>query len=278
MSGCCGVLRPPHWKIWGIPTVVSTEKRDTAAELRKLKPWTGKAETKDIVLAILPFAVMIVMLAFRPFQPFLIAEHPILVSIITGGTLSIGAGGAMAYDGDTSLIPVIIGGTIGVIKFAWIYWWIGRRWGYKVIHLIAPTDGMKAAIFRIRHKRWISYLMLCCTRFPGVPTSIVYFASGWHKIPLWIFYIIVTIVSAMWVTLIASLAYTIGEPAVEAVMLIDRYALWVSMGIIVITVFISTYRQEHQRKKKQAEKDARKEARQQRAEKNRPAEEQPTSV
>jgi len=49
----------------------------------------------------------------RPLNPFLVAEHPVLLEFVSGDLLAIGAGAAFARVGEAPLWLVVVAGPSG---------------------------------------------------------------------------------------------------------------------------------------------------------------------
>lgn len=215
-----------------IPAEPAREAGPTAAEPR-LKPWDGKATRADIVLLVAPFAIAALMLGLKPFTPFLLAHHPVLLSLITGSTSAIGAAGAFAKVEGTGLLIPILAGIFGTVKFGWLFWLAGRRWGRGIIEMALPSERMKQAILRAETKRWVGRVGLFVVELPGVPSLAFQLLAGWQRMRFWTFMGLSSLGAALWVGFVALIGYKLGQTGVDMVMLVDKYAVWVSVAIVV---------------------------------------------
>lgn len=203
------------------------------AALREVLPWEGRPTRGDKVLLSSMFVISAFFLALTPFKPFLIARHPLLLELVTGNTSAIGAAAAFARVGHTSLWLVVAAGVLGSMKFDWIFWLMGRRWGARVLRLFATSPGMRERVERGGDMpRWVAYAAVLAGVLPGVPTALAYAFAGWQKMRLATFLLLDAISSALWVSLVAGLGFWAGQRAVDIVLLVDKYALWVSLALI----------------------------------------------
>lgn len=212
---------------------------------RDVLPWEGTPSTGDKVLLGSMFAISAFFLALTPLKPFLIAHHPLLLALVTGNTSAVGAAAAFARVSHAWLWPVIVLGTLGSMKFDWLFWFMGRRWGARVLRMFASTPKMRERVDRSAHlPRWVAYVAVFAGILPGAPTALVYAFAGWQKMRLWVFLLVNGLSSLLWVALVAWLGYSAGQSAVDVIVKIDRYALWVSLAIIFAMVFWGARKQQ----------------------------------
>lgn len=183
------------------------------------------------------------MLLTKPLQPFWLASEPLLLAAVTGSNLSVGAAGAFAAVNGTSLVPVIVAGVFGSLKFHWLFWLAGRRWGARLIALLVPSEGGQRKVAQLRGRTGLTTIAVLAGELPGVPTVLVHVIAGWQRMSLVRWIVLSTLGAAAWVGLVAGLGYGIGQPAVDLVLAIDKYAFWVSMAILAVMLFTATRRQ-----------------------------------
>lgn len=211
--------------------------------LNDIKPWEGQAKAGDKVLLGFIFGVPLLYLVLLPLRPFLIAKMPVVLALITGAKTVVAGAGAFAAVEDHSVLLVIAAGTLGMLKFDWLWWLAGRRWGEGVVRLFAGTPKQKrqfASIKKMPH--WLLCILLFFGRWPGVPGAIVSLISGWGRMSFPVYFIASSLGSAALATGCALLGYIIGEPAVVLLRTIDKYAMWISLGLIVGLVVWSRYK------------------------------------
>ena len=206
-------------------------------------PWEGKATRGDKALVATVFGVMGLMALTIPFRPFLLASHPVLLEFVTGSLSAIGAGAAFARIGETSLWLVVLAGVVGMIKFDWLFWLAGRRWGARVLALFAPGPAAARFVERLRTAKplWVC-LAVAAGALPGVPSVAVYCLAGLSRMRLVTFLIFDALGALIMVGLLAGLGYGLGQHAVDVVLLVDKYAIWVSLALIIGLSFLSGLR------------------------------------
>lgn len=203
------------------------------------KPWAGEATRTDKFLLIAPFTIVGLLLLARPFHPFLLAEHPTLLAALTGSTPSVLAAAAFAKVEQTSLLVPIAAGVFGSVKFSWLFWWAGRRWGRNIIELVAPSEKVKEKLYAVQHKPWYGRLGVLATELPGVPSLLIILFAGWQRMNFLAFMGLISLSSLMWVGFVTWAGYSLGQRVVDVVLVVDEYAVWVSLAIVVWLAFYS---------------------------------------
>jgi membrane-associated protein len=202
------------------------------------RPWDGRAQRADrMVMAGIAFSALYGLLLL-PLVPSLVGSHPALLELLRGSMSSMIAMGAMARTGHASLLVGVVAGVPGCIMFDWLYWWAGRRWGQRAVALLLGA-GRRADRRARRLERVMEPLGPFAVVFSyllPVPNPIIYAAVGWTGMRLWVFLLLDAIGAALWVGLMVGLGYAIGQPAVDVVHTIGRYALWVTLGIVAAIV------------------------------------------
>lgn len=212
-----------------------------------LKPWEGKAKRGDKLLLGSIFGIMAVMMALLPLRPLLIANHPILLEFVTGSLSAIGAGAAFARIGEAPLWLVIFAGVFGMMKFDWLFWLTGKRWGNKIVQLFAPGERAQKLVKRAEgFNPWALRLLVMAGSFPGIPAAVVYAFAGVNKMRVGTFLVFNVLGSAIMTGLLAGLGFGLGQRAVDIVLLVDKYALWFTLAIVVGLAFWSGYKAQKQ--------------------------------
>jgi membrane-associated protein len=189
----------------------------------------------DKFLVFATLGVIVLMAASLPVRPFLLASHPTLLSAVTGSLSAIGAGAAFARVGDGALWLVVAAGVFGMVKFDWLFWLAGRRWGAKIIELWAPGDVAQRFVAKLRSwPSWAMPLVVVAAALPGIPAPAVFAVAGLGGMRLVTFLLYDAIGAALVAGLVAGLGYGAGQHAVDVVLAIDRYALWITLGLVVV--------------------------------------------
>jgi membrane-associated protein len=209
--------------------------RNTAPQL----PWgDGQAERADRFLIAAIALSSLYLLAWIPLTPVLVADHPVLLELFKGSLSGMVTMGALARIGDASILVAVVAAIPGLMMFDWIYWWAGRRWGRNAIDLFIGSHP-KAAARTARLEKVIArfgWLAIVIAYFQPVPNVLIYAAAGWTGMRLRTFLILDLIGSLLWIGLCVGLGYAIGQDAVDIAKAIGRYALWVTLGLVVVVI------------------------------------------
>jgi membrane-associated protein len=232
------------------------ELAEARQKWRDAMPWEHPMSRGDKVLVFATLGVIVLMAATLPVRPFLLASHPTLLSAVTGSLSAIGAGAAFARVGDGALWLVIAAGVFGMIKFDWLFWLAGRRWGGKIIELWAPGDVAQRFVARIRSwPSWAMPLVVVAAALPGIPAPAVFAVAGLGGMRLAAFLVYDAIGAALVAGLVAGLGYGAGQHAVDVVLAIDRYALWITLGLVAVVSIRAGrrgYREDREKKQREA--------------------------
>lgn len=223
--------------------------------LETIKPWDGKAQRMDKLILWLYFAFFVYGITMRLLTPYIIAEHPSLFALVSGSLAAVGAASAFAsVEGDTIIVPIIFG-VIGSIKFSWLFWWAGRRWGSTVIRKMSPSPKIATRFLKMEKRKVIGAVMVLLSEFPGVPALLAYLLAGWQKMNLAVFMVLAAIASSFWMIIVAVVGYQSGQAGVDIVLAIDKYALWIMIGTIFVITFWSSWKANTTREKTQQDDD-----------------------
>jgi membrane-associated protein len=207
-------------------------------------PWEGKPRQVDIACWAAITLSGLYYLALLPFRASLIGTfaHSVILVVLNGSTEAMVAAAAFARTGHGSLYVVLLASVPGLMKFDLIYWWAGRLWGERVIHLFAGQSERRrrrALKFAERVNRWgprFTWPAIIITPFLPLPNAIVYAVAGWTGMSWVTFLILDAIGSLAWAGLLVGLGYALGQHAVSVAETVSRYGLWVSIGIVVLVV------------------------------------------
>lgn len=204
-------------------------------------PWSGKPTKIDVLCWAAIVLSGVYYYALLPFRAHLIGTHPLLSVFLGGYTESIISAAAFARIGHGSLIVVILAAIPGLMKFDVVFWWAGRLWGERVIDMFGgKTKRGKRYLDRVR--RWgrgFTWPAVLISPFLPLPNAIIYAIAGWTRMRLITFLALDMIGTLGWAGLMSGLGYAIGKPAVRVAKEISHYGLWVTIGLVVLVVFIS---------------------------------------
>lgn len=230
-----------------------TEERTPPQSWDDIKPWKGKATGVDKTLLFAIFAVPAFYLIMMPFRPFLIANQPILLEFLTGAKTAIVGAAAFARIGEFPLWLVIVAGFVGMAKFDWLFWLAGRRWGDGILNIFTSTERQRRQVEKFRRMpTWLLFLLTVISRLPGIPGTLVWLVAGWSGMRLWLFLVADFLACLILTVGVALLGYSLGQAAVDVIQTIDRYALWISLGLVVVIAVWSAMRANRTAKDAQA--------------------------
>ncbi|WP_051214842.1 DedA family protein [Granulicoccus phenolivorans] len=214
-------------------------------------PWKHKPTGTDKFLLGAIGAYGLYALVMLPLRAVLL-PHPYLYAGIAGSRTAVVMIGALwAANGSQWWWLGLILATLSNIKFDWIYFWAGRRWGQGIIDMISGKSerNRKAAVRAQKVVEKTSWLAIVITYLPvPIPGPVVQAALGAHGMSWRKFFAIDIAAAFCFQALYLFLGYQIGEPAVQLMEVYAKYALWVSGGIIV--VMLVSYWLRHRREQK----------------------------
>ncbi len=213
-------------------------------------PWEGRASAADHVLIFSVLAVIALGLATRPLLPFLIARNPLALEVLTGDLFAVGVAAAFARVGTLALWAVIVAGVIGMLKFDWILWWAGRRWGEGMVRMISTPQQAARWSLRARGANPVIIRMVVVLAWlPGVPSAIVFAIAGLSGMRLAAFLVYDGLGALVLTSVVAWLGFAVGQSAIDVVLVVDRYASAVSLSLILLAVTVPLARVAVRRKR-----------------------------
>jgi len=205
-------------------------------------PWEGKPRRVDIACWAAITLSGLYYLIILPFRASLVGTHPVLLVLLNGSTEGIVSGAAFARVGHGSLVVVLLASIPGLMKFDLIYWWAGRLWGERIVHLFAGQRERQRRrsqkfVARVnRWGRWFTWPAIIIAPFLPIPSAIVYAIAGWTGMSWVTFLILDAIGSLSWAGMLAGLGYALGQHAVSVAQTVSKYGLWVSIAIVILVV------------------------------------------
>jgi membrane-associated protein len=205
-------------------------------------PWEGKPRRVDIACWAAITLSGLYYLVLLPFRASLVGTHPLVSVLLNGSTESIVSAAAFARVGHGTLVVVLLASVPGLMKFDLIYWWAGRLWGERVVHLFSgQSDRAHRRADRFvgrvnRWGRWFTWPAVVISPFLPIPNAIIYAVAGWTGMR-WVTFLVLDIIGSLaWAGMLAGLGYALGQHAVSVAQTVSKYGLWVSIAIIVLVV------------------------------------------
>lgn len=170
--------------------------------------------------------------------PSMLRHHVLLLESLTGSTVAIVTGGALARTGSASLILVVLAPLAGVAIYDVFVWWAGRLWGHRLAELYASRRPRTArAVHRAeRLVRRRGIWALAFSYYLPFPNALVYLMCGLSEMPLWTFVIGDVIGTLLWEAALVTLGWAIGHRAIHLVNVIDHHATQVTIAIVAVAI------------------------------------------
>lgn len=201
-------------------------------------PWRHKPTRADIACISWLGVVTVYGVVMTVLRPTLLALGPqILASLGSwSGMVLVGAHAAV---GDPWWPLIVVLGTVGLIKFDWIYWWAGRLWGRNLIEVWSGRSerARKVNAWAERFARKYDTLALIVSLVPFVPgRGVIVAVLGEAGTSLKKFLTVSIITSAVVNAGLLAVGYWIGEPAVAVMDAYGKYLRWVSVVLFVVVI------------------------------------------
>ena len=211
---------------------------------RAQMPWGELAGRADTAITMLIGLYVAYSLALLPLVPALIGSHPLGLEIISGSTLAEVTVGAQSRVSELPLWVAVVAGVPGTMMFDWVFWWAGRRWGDRALHLLLGSDSSprgtakreaRAARLERLAERFGPAAVVLAYYVP-LPTVLIYAAAGLSGMRLRTFLVLDLVGTLLWVAPVVGLGYAIGQPAVDVVHRIDHYSLLLTVAVVVVVI------------------------------------------
>ncbi|GAB4006000.1 DedA family protein [Nocardioides ultimimeridianus] len=225
------------------PDLPSTRPSPDGRSQRGRFAGAGRA---DVALSLLLGVIAAYTLALWPLTTALIGSHPLLLELLSGSAVAEVTVGAHSRSGELPLWVAVAAGVPGSVMFDWVFWWAGRRWGDRALHLFlgrgsSPRDVARreARIVRLERaaRRWGRAFVPLAYYLP-VPTFLVYVAAGLAGMRLRTFLVLDVAGALLWIGPVVGLGYAIGKPAVDVVDRIDQYGTYLAVAAVVVILVL----------------------------------------
>lgn len=226
-----------------------TEQSDNTAAASPQKPepelpgFLTNPGKMDIVL----FAALMVMavysIAMIPLRAWLLSQ-PLAYTLLVGGYTSAVVGGANASVGNGVFWVYLLCTVVGAVKFMPVYWLMGRRWGMEFIDMSlqymprAHRFFRKALTNESGKTKAIILGLLPLGYAPGpVPGTVLNAVAGLLKVGLGAV-LALNVLSVLAINgLFMWLGWTFGDQVLDIVEVVNRYLLWITLGLLALMVF-----------------------------------------
>ena len=193
------------------------------------------------------FAALLIMglwsLVLIPLRAWLLM-HPLIYTLMVGGYTSAVVSGANASVGNGHWLVFLLCSVLGAVKFMPVYWAMGGKWGMEFIDMSLQYMPRAHRFFQRAVKSESTKMYAGTLAFiplgylPGpVPNTVVNAVAGLLKIRFWIM-LAVNVLSILAVNgLFMWLGYTYGDQVLEVVEVVNRYLLWITLGLVGLMIF-----------------------------------------
>lgn len=229
---------------------LATEGLEPQGQRRVRAPWGRNAGRADKAIVLLIGLYVAYSLALWPLVPALIGSHPLLLEILGGSTLAEVTVGAHSRLGELPVWLAVLAAVPGTMIFDWVFWWAGRRWGDRALHLFlgrasspraaARREARAARLERVAERFGPSAIVLAY--YLPLPTVLIYAASGLTGMRLRTFLALDLLGTLLWVGPVVGLGYAVGRPAVDVVDRIDHYATLLTIVVILVAIGVQARR------------------------------------
>jgi membrane-associated protein len=229
---------------------LATDGPESQGRPRLAPPWGESAGRADTTIALLVGVYVAYSLALWPLVPALIGSHPLLLEIVGGSTLAEVTVGAHSRLGELPLWFAVAAGVPGTMMFDWVFWWAGRRWGDRALHLLLGRDSSPRGVARrearsARVERMAGRfgpVAVVLAYYLPLPNLLIYVAAGLSGMRLRTFLALDVVGTLLWVGPIVGLGYAIGKPAVDVVHRIDHYSTLLTVVVVLVVIGVQVRR------------------------------------
>ncbi len=229
---------------------LATDGPEPQGPRRVAAPWGDAAGRADTAIALLIGLYVAYSLVLWPLVPVLIGSHPLLLEVISGSTLAEVTVGAHSRLGELPMWLAVAAGVPGSMMFDWVFWWAGRRWGDRAVHLllgrassprgVARREARAARLARMAERFGPAAIVLAY--YLPLPTVLIYAASGLSGMRLRTFLALDMVGTLLWVGPIVGLGYAIGQPAADVVHRIDHYSTLLTIVLVLVIVGVQAWK------------------------------------
>lgn len=197
----------------------------------------------DIFLFAALFGIAIYGFAMIPLRAYLLS-HPVAYTLLVGGYTSAVVSGANASVGNGQWWVYLMCTIVGAAKFVPLYWAMGRRWGMEFIDMSVQYMPRMKKLFRraLGSESGTSTAITCAlvpvSYCPGpIPGNVVNAVLGLLKVGPWAVLALNAASIAVINGVFMWLGMIFGDEVLEVVQVVNRYLLWITLGLIVVVIW-----------------------------------------
>ena len=197
-------------------------------------PWKHQPTRADLACLGWIGGISVYSLVMLPLRPVMLTLSPVVLGSL-GYRTGLVMMGALAATGDRWWPLVWVLGTLGAVKFDWVYWWAGKLWGHGLIEVWSGRSERARRrndrAVRLAHRYETLAIAATFTPVP-MPAPVVYAALGAAGTTLRKFLTVDIISSVVSTAAYLYLGYALGEPAVGLMQQYGQLLWYVSLAIL----------------------------------------------
>ncbi|MCF4007327.1 VTT domain-containing protein [Corynebacterium uropygiale] len=181
---------------------------------------------------------LVLSMAFIPLRAWFL-NHAEIYALLVGGYTSAVVGGAQSTAGGTPAWAIVAMTLVGSLYLMPQWWLIGRYWGREYLEQMSSQSPSMGRWTRRLENLSTPALMgaTVLSYIPFLPTLIICnLLSGIRKIPLWAVLLINAVGTLLRNSIFAYLGVRYGQEVLQVVSVVNRYALWVTLALVVIMI------------------------------------------
>lgn len=217
-------------------------------------PWAHKPTREEMWCYGLLMFYSLWSLVMMPLRAWLITV-PFVSAILNGSRSAITLVGALTETGNAPLwggLLTLVLSILSACKWDLLYWWAGKLWGEAFVESVSGKKGKGKAFSKklealaLRHPA----LSMLVTYLPIPFTVVVYVVLGAARYD-WRKFLLLDLACATVFNIgYFLLGWFVGQPAVDLLVTYGKYAMWVSIALMVVT-FVVAYRRQSAKLKAQ---------------------------
>lgn len=177
--------------------------------------------------------------AMMPLRVWLLS-HPMAYALLVGGYTSSIIGGAESTQGGAPAALIVAFTLVGALKSVPLWWLLGRKWGQEYLRMaVANSKRMQRWSVRLEKARpSVLGLVIVASYIPFVPTIVIAnLLGGIRRMSLWAVLGLNATGVLITNSIFAYLGIRYGEQVITVVEQVNKYALWVTIALIVLMVW-----------------------------------------
>jgi membrane-associated protein len=163
-------------------------------------------------------------------------ERSIFLGLLVPGDVIMALGGIYAARGDLELVLVIAIGFLASITGESIGYWLGNRYGTRLIRHLPLVNRLERRIDAgKRHFSRRGVLTVAFGRYATGAGSFVPFVVGMEEMPFWKFLVVDILAVAVWAVGVSLLGYAFGRNIELVDSILSQFG-WLMLAVLVVAI------------------------------------------